>query len=142
MGGGRSRFSTSSRQFRQARLMLTNAGQVYGRWSSGAGQLPTASSASCVQQATHLPAGTMRRTDTGPSGGSMARGFLLIDDTWTAGGHAQSAYALREAGAANIALLVIGRHLRREWEITEGVTSGDLFDELPTPFDWTRCAAR
>jgi predicted amidophosphoribosyltransferase len=67
---------------------------------------------------------------------------LLIDDTWTAGGHAQSAaHALREAGAASVALVVIGRHLRPEWEVTPGgPTSGDLFDELPTPFDWARCA--
>jgi predicted amidophosphoribosyltransferase len=67
---------------------------------------------------------------------------LLIDDTWTAGGHAQSAaYVLREAGASTVALVVIGRHLRRDWEVTDGVTSGDLFDELPTPFDWRVCAA-
>lgn len=68
---------------------------------------------------------------------------LLIDDTWTTGGHAQSAaFALRDAGASSVALVVIGRHLHREWEITrgEGVTNGDLLDELP-PFDWTVCAA-
>ena len=68
---------------------------------------------------------------------------LLIDDTWAKGGHAQSAaYALREAGASNVALAVIGRHFHRDWEVVrgEGVTSGDLFDELP-PFDWTICAA-
>ena len=68
--------------------------------------------------------------------------MFLIDDTWTTGGHAQSAaYALREAGASNVALVVIGRHLQPDWEVTDGVTSGDLFDELPTPFDWTICAA-
>lgn len=66
---------------------------------------------------------------------------LLIDDTWARGGHAQSAaYTLREAGASKVALVVIGRHLRRDWEVSDGVTSGDLFDELP-PFDWTTCAA-
>jgi predicted amidophosphoribosyltransferase len=66
---------------------------------------------------------------------------LLIDDTWTAGGHAQSAgHALAAAGADAVALVVIGRHLRREWEVTPGTTSGDLFDELPTVFDWTTCA--
>jgi hypothetical protein len=30
--------------------------------------------------------------------------------------------------------------LRRDWEVTDGVTSGDLFDELPVPFGWTVCA--
>lgn len=68
---------------------------------------------------------------------------LLIDDTWTKGGHAQSAaHALREAGAANVGLVVIGRHLHRDWEVTrgEGVTNGDLLDELP-PFDWNVCGA-
>ena len=65
---------------------------------------------------------------------------LLIDDTWTRGGHAQSAaHALREAGASKVGLVVIGRHLRRDWEVTDGVTSGELFDELP-PFDWTTCS--
>lgn len=68
---------------------------------------------------------------------------LLIDDTWTRGGHAQSAaYTLREAGASSVALVVIGRHFHREWEVVrgEGVTNGDRFDELP-PFDWATCAA-
>jgi predicted amidophosphoribosyltransferase len=67
--------------------------------------------------------------------------ILLIDVTWTAGGHAQSAaYALRSAGAERIALVVIGRHLRADWEVTPGKTSGDLFAELPLVFDWTTCA--
>lgn len=68
---------------------------------------------------------------------------LLIDDTWTAGGHAQSAaYTLREAGASNVALVVIGRHFHREWKVVRGeeVTNGDRFDQLP-PFDWSICAA-
>ena len=66
---------------------------------------------------------------------------LLIDDTWTAGGHAQSAaYALSAAGASSVALIVIGRHLRPDWEVTAGVTSGDLFAELSRTFDWNICA--
>ena len=37
---------------------------------------------------------------------------LLLDDTWTSGGHAQSAtLALRAAGAAHVSVLVIGRWL-------------------------------
>jgi adenine/guanine phosphoribosyltransferase-like PRPP-binding protein len=66
---------------------------------------------------------------------------LLIDDTWTAGGHAQSAaHTLVAAGADVVALAVIGRHLRRDWEVTPGETSGDLFDALPRVFDWDVCA--
>lgn len=39
---------------------------------------------------------------------------LLIDDTWTTGGNAQSAaLALRAAGAAKVAVVVIGRHFDR-----------------------------
>jgi predicted amidophosphoribosyltransferase len=39
---------------------------------------------------------------------------LLIDDTWTTGGNAQSAaLALRAAGAAKIAIVVMGRHFDR-----------------------------
>jgi predicted amidophosphoribosyltransferase len=53
---------------------------------------------------------------------------LLVDDTWTAGGHAQSAgYSLRVAGAVIVGLVVIGRHLNPEWEVTPGVSSAELF---------------
>jgi predicted amidophosphoribosyltransferase len=66
---------------------------------------------------------------------------LLIDDTWTAGGHAQSAaYALREAGADAVALVVIGRHVRPDWQVTPEATSGELLAALPSQFDWTTCA--
>lgn len=41
---------------------------------------------------------------------------LLIDDTWTTGNHAQSAAAaLRAAGAASVAVVVLGRHLNGEY---------------------------
>jgi predicted amidophosphoribosyltransferase len=41
---------------------------------------------------------------------------LLIDDTWTTGGNAQSAaLALRAAGAATVAIVVIGRHFDRSF---------------------------
>lgn len=39
---------------------------------------------------------------------------MLIDDTWTTGGNAQSAVlALRAAGAGRVAVVVIGRHFDR-----------------------------
>jgi hypothetical protein len=41
---------------------------------------------------------------------------LLIDDTWTGGGHAQSAVlALRRAGAARVSLLVIARWIKKDF---------------------------
>jgi predicted amidophosphoribosyltransferase len=66
---------------------------------------------------------------------------LLLDDTWTAGGHAQSsAAALRAAGAHTVALVVIGHHLRRDWQVViGGPTCGELFDQLPTAYDWAMC---
>jgi hypothetical protein len=39
-----------------------------------------------------------------------------------------------------VALVVIGRHLRREWQVVMGgPTCGELFDELPTEYDWAMC---
>jgi predicted amidophosphoribosyltransferase len=68
---------------------------------------------------------------------------LLIDDTWTTGSRAQSAgTALRAAGASNVAVVVIGRHLQPDWRPTsdEDPTCGEIFNELP-PFDWSYCLA-
>lgn len=68
---------------------------------------------------------------------------LLLDDTWATGGHAQSAaYALAAAGAQKVALVVIGRHVRPEYEPVKGSgeTCEDLLDGLPEPFDWGTCA--
>ena len=64
---------------------------------------------------------------------------LLLDDTWTRGGHAQSAAtALRRAGASAVGLMVIGRHVRPEWEVA-GKTCQELLKELPKEFDWQHC---
>ncbi len=66
---------------------------------------------------------------------------LLIDDTWTTGGHAQSAAAaLKAAGATTVALVVIGRHVKPWWVPGPGPeTVGELLGLLPKPFDWTSC---
>jgi hypothetical protein len=41
---------------------------------------------------------------------------LLIDDTWTTGGHAQSAaLALRKAGAARVSVIVVARWLKEDY---------------------------
>ncbi len=71
------------------------------------------------------------------------RSVLLLDDTWASGGHAQSAaYALAAAGAQKVALVVIGRHVRRDFEPVRGSgeTCGDILDALSTAFDWATCA--
>jgi hypothetical protein len=61
---------------------------------------------------------------------------LLVDDTWTTGASAQSAAAaLKAVGAGAVAVVVIGRHLNREWHENDRQLS-----ELTTPFDWSRCA--
>jgi predicted phosphoribosyltransferase len=61
---------------------------------------------------------------------------LLIDDTWTTGASAQSAAAaLRRAGAGPVAVVVIGRHLNREWHEND-----KRLRAIAKPFDWERCA--
>lgn len=66
---------------------------------------------------------------------------LLLDDTWTTGGHARSAAdSLHAAGAGTVSLVVIGRHVNRDHEPTTGESCGDLLDALPEDFDWTTCA--
>lgn len=72
------------------------------------------------------------------------RSTLLLDDTWATGGHAQSAaYTLIAAGAQKVALVVIGRHVRPEYEPVSGSGEdcGDLLKALPEDFDWDICAA-
>ncbi len=57
---------------------------------------------------------------------------LLIDDTWTTGANARSAAAaLTRAGAGTIAVLVIGRHLSRDYR-----DNRRRLDALANPFDW------
>ena len=47
-------------------------------------------------------------------------GVLLVDDTWTTGGNAHSAaIALKEAGAAKVAIVVLGRHFDRSFGRSE-----------------------
>ena len=58
--------------------------------------------------------------------------ILLVDDTWTTGANARSAAgALTRAGAGPIAVLVIGRHLHRDYR-----DNRRRLAELSTPFDW------
>jgi predicted amidophosphoribosyltransferase len=68
---------------------------------------------------------------------------LLIDDTWTTGGHAQSAVlALRRAGAVRVSVLVVARWLREDYKDNKQFIA-DLRtrDYDPTICPWTggRC---
>jgi predicted amidophosphoribosyltransferase len=64
---------------------------------------------------------------------------LLIDDTWTTGGHAQSAGgALKVAGADRVGCVTIGRHVNPKYEVGD-MTCGDRLAELPRIFDWDVC---
>jgi predicted amidophosphoribosyltransferase len=60
---------------------------------------------------------------------------LLIDDTWTTGASARSAAAaLRAAGARAVAVVVIGRHVNREWHENDR-----RLQSLAGGFEWSRC---
>jgi predicted amidophosphoribosyltransferase len=61
---------------------------------------------------------------------------LLIDDTWTTGGRAQSAaIALHDAGAAKVAVVVLGRHFDRSFG------SGETYYQQAKTrkFTWDSC---
>jgi hypothetical protein len=68
--------------------------------------------------------------------------ILLIDDTWASGGHAQCAgAALTQAGANNIGMIVIGRHITPSWKLDDDEdTAGKRLAALPKAFDWDTCA--
>ncbi len=53
------------------------------------------------------------------AGNPQRRHVLLVDDTWTGGGHVMSAaLALRAAGASHVSALVLARWLALGWEAT------------------------
>jgi hypothetical protein len=57
---------------------------------------------------------------------------LLIDGTWTTGASVQSAAdALRVAGAAQVTVVVVGRHANRDLS-----DNAERLKALPRPFDW------
>jgi glutamine phosphoribosylpyrophosphate amidotransferase len=61
---------------------------------------------------------------------------LVIDDTWTTGGRAQSAaLALREAGAAKVAVVIVGRHFDRSF----GTCESYYQQARRRAFTWDRC---
>ena len=71
---------------------------------------------------------------------------LLMDDTWTSGGHAQSAaLALRGAGAARVSLLVIARWISPKYgdnaEFLRKLSKSDYNPEL-CPWTGSQCLPR
>lgn len=64
---------------------------------------------------------------------------LLVEDTWTTGGHAQSAaLALRAAGAAHVSLLTLARWLSADWPDTAAWMKRTLVvDYDPAVCPWT-----
>ncbi|MGF1660986.1 MAG: hypothetical protein ACFCVG_00695 [Kineosporiaceae bacterium] len=67
------------------------------------------------------------------AGDPTGRHVLLVDDTWTGGGHMSSAaHALHSAGAAQVSALAIARWMSVGWEDT---TAAWLTSRLSGP-DW------
>lgn len=66
---------------------------------------------------------------------------LLIDDTWTSGGHAQSAsFALKQAGAGSVGVVVIGRRLDTGQQDHFGDVARDYLRLARAQgWDWTKC---
>jgi hypothetical protein len=72
--------------------------------------------------------------------GDLVRGTpaLLIDDTWTSGGHAQSAaQTLREAGAGPVGIVAIGRHFQRQPERPEYRESAEAYYRRAKAQGWS-----
>jgi hypothetical protein len=67
---------------------------------------------------------------------------LLIDDTWTSGGHAQSAVlALRKSGAGRVSVLVVARWLKEDYGDNKGfITELANRDFDPHICPWTGAA--
>jgi hypothetical protein len=71
-----------------------------------------------------------------PVGALNGQTILLVDDTWTTGASVQSAAGvLKNAGAAAVGVLVIGRHVHEDF----GDNTARL-QAIARPFDWARCA--
>lgn len=98
---------------------------------------PTADRYSCLLSRSTRPVES-RTVDPGKYEASRrldGEAVLLIDDTWTTGANAQSAaLAVKAAGAATVGVVVIGRHIRDDYE-----DNAKRLRALPG-FSWERCA--
>ena len=62
--------------------------------------------------------------------------ILVLDDTWTRGGHAQSAsVALKAAGARKVGVVVLGRHFDPDYPANRTY----LRQARKAPFSWGHC---
>lgn len=69
---------------------------------------------------------------------SSADHLLLVDDTWTRGGHAQSAAAaLKLAGTAQVSLLVVARWIGATWKQDADWVHGNAPAYRPQRCPWT-----
>jgi hypothetical protein len=71
---------------------------------------------------------------------------LLVDDTWTSGGHAQSAVlALRRGGAAHVSVLVVARWIKEDFgdnaKFLQGLSAQD-YDPKICPWTGGSCPTR
>lgn len=74
--------------------------------------------------------------------GAAGNHVLLLDDTWTTGGHLQSSSAaLKHAGAETVTGLVMARWLNPDWANTKHIIASRpaTFDPDLCPFDGTPC---
>jgi hypothetical protein len=70
------------------------------------------------------------------SGYADPRHVLLIDDTWTTGGSAQSvATSLKLVGSESVTVLVVGRWLRNTWRPSANFIAEQMKQKPYTPFD-------
>jgi hypothetical protein len=92
---------------------------------------PRALSADHFQAETSLPAG---------------RHVLLLDDTWTTGGHAQSAaLALKKAGASRVSVLVVARWVNPDFADNARFLrklSNQVYDPALCPWTGAECTSR
>jgi len=67
---------------------------------------------------------------------------LVVDDTWTSGGHALSAAAaIRRSGANKVALLAIGRHFSRQQSRPDYQAAAEAYyySARELGWDWAEC---
>ncbi len=59
--------------------------------------------------------------------------MLLVDDTWTSGANTLAAdNAPKNAGAATVALIVLGRYLRDDFQRAGGPSGAAIYRRLPS----------
>ncbi len=108
--------TVSSTKGRSPHPLLT----IARRAGLGAGEL---TSGPAPWQPTELRTTSAKRFSLDP-GALAGRHVLIVDDTWTCGGHAQSlALTARAAGAGTVMIVVLARWFTPEWPATAAYLS-------------------